>query len=105
MILIILSILFSVGCKKDITSPDGLVDTVWVTTIDGSTATLSFTTATTWTLVEFGGSISGTYIYSHPSITLTYIDNGDSISVSGTVDGNTTVIIGRLGDTITYTKR
>ena len=98
MYLVILTLLVSVGCSKDLTSPDGLKDSVWISSqVEDSlevTITLTFTTETDFNIVfsflEESDSVIGTYIYSHPTINFSVSGESDLI---GTVNGNNITII------------
>jgi len=96
-------IVFQTSCQKE--NKTSLNGTVWKGTENGdgyyeeytvlfqeSTFALSFTI----TMDDYNAnaivSETGTYTYNHPNITLSYTDNGESYTLSGTISGNQMIL-------------
>jgi hypothetical protein len=95
------------SCDKDDDILDSLEGTTWGFSQDGGSISLSFETATLYTLSISGSDIEnisgiGSYSYSKPNLTL-YLGIGDSAEkLHGTVNGNTlTLIIENVGIILT----
>jgi len=114
--IIVLMIIFTVvisSCKKDDNSnTNNLAGTTWVCNIssDGRNYiyTMKFTSSTVCTLnmaVE-GVAIlyTGTYTYEPPMITIELKIDGDTTSISGTINGNSMTLTDD-GDTIVFNKQ
>ncbi|MDR1348588.1 MAG: hypothetical protein LBJ63_09225 [Prevotellaceae bacterium] len=101
------------SCSKDddVDTPDSLVGTAWVVTLDDEddgpyTMTLSFTTATDLVITYSNDDEpdNGTYVYEKPEVMITSIGNGIEISFSGTVNGNKMTLT-FAGVSITLTRK